>query len=85
MKDSRCPFCTVDPKLLIEETQYSIVLLNLHQVARGDAVLIVPKTHVKSISDLSDLEYQDFCACIKRVHGRLLQAGETKFTILINE
>lgn len=75
----------VDSKLLIEETQYNIVLINLLQVARGDAVLIVPKTHVKSISDLSDLEYQDFCVCIKRVHGRLLQAGETKFNILINE
>ena len=75
----------IDPKLFLEETQYSIVLVNLHQVARGDAILIVPKRHVKSISDLSEEEYQDFCACIKHVHGRLLQAGETKFNILINE
>jgi histidine triad (HIT) family protein len=85
MHDEKCPFCNITPALFIKETKHSVVLINLMQVSRTDAILIVPKNHVKNILELSDEEYQDFTNTIKEVYATLTQHDWNKFNILINE
>ncbi len=55
------------------------------QVARADALLVVPKKHAKNILELNDIEYQDFCTTIKYVYATLNKANWNKFNIVINE
>lgn len=85
MKDIKCPFCFVDSKLLIDETPHCFIVINLMQVARTDALLVVPKRHVKNIIELSTIEYEDFFTTIRYVYSCLSEAGRNKFNILINE
>jgi len=85
MHDPKCPFCNVDPQLFIKETQHCTILINLMQVAKTDAILVVPKKHVKNILELSEPEYQDFCSTIREVYQTLSNQHRDKFNILINE
>ena len=85
MHDPKCPFCNVAPQLFIKETQHSILLINLLQVAKTDALLVVPKKHVKNILDLSSEEYSDFCTLIRESYQTLANHQRDKFNILINE
>lgn len=55
------------------------------QVARADALLVIPKNHIKNILELSEEEYQDFFITIKYVYSILSKANRNKFNILINE
>jgi histidine triad (HIT) family protein len=85
MHDEKCPFCNIIPELLIRETKHSRVLINLMQVSRTNAILIVPKKHVKNILELSDEEYADFTTTIREVYVTLAEHDWKKFNILINE
>ena len=85
MYDTNCPFCNIDPKLLLKESLHSRVLINLNQMSRTEAILIVPKTHVRNILELSTEEYSDFSQTIKEVYSTLSKQEWTKFNILINE
>ena len=85
MPQQTCPFCSIDKRLLIQETEHCFIIANLMQVATTDALLIISKRHIKNIIELNDEEYDDFCKTIRLVYQKLNNFWQNKFNILINE
>ena len=55
MTDSSCPFCNVEKTRVVEKNEFVVVLLDGYPVTNGHA-LIVPRRHVASPQDLSQVE-----------------------------
>lgn len=69
-----CIFCRKDRPLLAE-TKLSIAFLDGFPVSEGHS-LVIPKRHVKSLWDMSDDEYMDAFALVRRVKDALQKKFE---------
>jgi diadenosine tetraphosphate (Ap4A) HIT family hydrolase len=50
-----CPFCTLDPERIVDQSELAMVIRDGFPVSLGHT-LVIPKRHVGSYFDLSDAE-----------------------------
>ena len=50
-----CPFCTVAPSRVVEEDKHAVLILDGFPVSPGHS-LIIPKRHVGSFFEITDIE-----------------------------
>jgi diadenosine tetraphosphate (Ap4A) HIT family hydrolase len=69
-----CVFCEINKDLLLEETEYSRLLINYFPLGRL-ALLVIPKRHVHLITDLSAEELTDlillYQSAIRTINGAI--------------
>jgi diadenosine tetraphosphate (Ap4A) HIT family hydrolase len=53
-----CVFCEVNKNLLLKETEYSRLIINYFPLGKF-ALLVIPKRHVRLLSDLTKVEVID--------------------------
>jgi diadenosine tetraphosphate (Ap4A) HIT family hydrolase len=68
--DKPCPFCSLSPESILDESPHALALLDGYPVARGHT-LVVPRRHVASVFDLSPEEWADLWVLVRRVRLRV--------------
>lgn len=63
---SPCPFCTPAHAATLAESSHSVAVRDAYPVADGH-VLVVPRRHVASVFDLTEDEWSDLWALVRRV------------------
>ncbi len=65
-----CPFCSPASSNLVAQSSLSLALRDAHPVSPGHT-LVVPRRHVESVFDLSDDEWADLWALVRRICGEV--------------
>ncbi|EGO22778.1 hypothetical protein SERLADRAFT_362241 [Serpula lacrymans var. lacrymans S7.9] len=82
--DDKCLFCGITkgviPGFKVYETDHSLAFLDINPVSDGHT-LVIPKSHAKTLGDLSDDYLRDIGPVIKKV---ALMTGAEQYNILQN-
>ena len=65
-----CPFCAPAPDATLAESAYSRAVRDRYPLALGHT-LVVPRRHVKSVFELSQDEWDDLWALVRRMRAEV--------------
>lgn len=84
-EQSDYPFCAVDVDALVQESRHSVALRDRYPVSPGHT-LVVPRTHVASVYDLTPAAQADLWDLVAAVRAELSRTHEPDgFNIGIND
>jgi len=61
--NSKCPFCNIDPSIILGNNDLAVIIPDRHPVASGHC-LVVPKRHFPSFFQATTEEKQSFLTCL---------------------
>lgn len=80
-----CPFCRIDPKSIVMESEHGLALLDRFPVSR-DHTLVVSRRHVRGLFDLTEEVQADLWGLVSRVRADILRRRHPEgFTIGVND
>ncbi len=82
---TKCPFCDLKEKYLINDTGLCVLTVNLFPYTDGH-MLIIPKRHLENFEDLTDEEWDSIKTLINRAKQKLKEKLKIdSFNILYND
>lgn len=80
-----CEFCNINKKLILLESEHSLVLANYFPMSKGN-LLVIPKRHIYSITELSEEEATDIIKVVSLATNNLKAGFKLDgVSIFINE
>jgi diadenosine tetraphosphate (Ap4A) HIT family hydrolase len=79
-----CPFCEVEPARLVSACEVAIAIKDSYPITEGHT-LVLPRSHVKSIFDLSTLEQGALWAFVAEIRLLARKMSVDAFNIGIND
>ena len=71
INDSKpCPFCSLPASRVVEENRHGLLILDGYPVSPGHS-LVIPKRHVSSFFELTQLERADLFSLLERARVRV--------------
>lgn len=69
---SQCPFCTLPASRILDENGYAVLILDGYPVSPGHS-LVIPKRHVGSFFEVTELEREALFALLDRAKERVAE------------
>jgi diadenosine tetraphosphate (Ap4A) HIT family hydrolase len=81
----KCAFCELPPQRIVEENEHAVLVFDAFPVSPGHS-LVIPKRHVSSFFDVSDIERLTLLKLLNRARDRaVIEQQPDGFNIGIND